>query len=1094
MFKPVEPRPDFPTIEERVLQRWRDLDVFRRSLEQTAGGPLLAFYDGPPTANGRPGVHHVEARVFKDIIPRYFTMKGYHVPRKAGWDCHGIPVELEVEKTLGIARKPEIVELGIAEFNRRCRESVLRYVEDWTALSERIGFWADMTDPYFTMAPEYVDSVWWSLKTFFDRGLLYEDYRVVPYCTRCGTALSDHEVAQGYAETQNMTVTVRLPLLTGPLAPGGTGTPGGAGASLLAWTTIPWTLIFSTLAVVSAEVRYVLARGGRAGDHLVVLGADRVTEILGPEAQVIRDVAVDEILGARYQGPLEYVTPDSPTESAGSAEAWRTVVKSDWVETDQGTGLVSTAPAFGEEDMKVARENGAPVIQGVDAEGRFKSFVGPYAGRDVREAIPDVIAELAAKDMLIEQKPYRHSYPFCWRCSTPLMYYAKKTWYLSTTSFKDAMLRENRAVDWHPEHIRDGRYGDWLTNNVDWALSRERYWGTPLPLWRCDGCPSVRAVGSRAELGELAGLDPEALDPHRPFVDEVTFRCPDCAEAGRPGLMRRVPEVIDAWYDSGSMPFAQFGYPHLPDAERRFRDMFPADYTAEAIDQTRGWWYSLHAISTGLFDRNAYRRAICLGHVVGQDGRKMSKSLGNTVDPWQIIRAHGADALRWLFLVEGNPWQSRRIGDEAVAQVTRKLLLTLWNTYYFFVTYANAARWRPRQGGSDMASRAGGPDPASRPTLDRYILAELHALVADVDAALSGYDITTAGRRIADFVDTLSNWYVRCSRDRFWGGDADADAADAAFATLHECLATLARILAPFTPFLADELYQNLVRSLDPEAAESVHLASFPEADPALRNEELRTAMSLARRLVTLGRDARAAGGVPVRCPLARAVFGVPADQRDLFAQVRDVVAEELNVKAVEVTGADGRTSVEYIVKPNFRALGPVFGKRTPEVARRIQEADPDKIVESLRERRGFLLDLDGEEVLVPAEGMQIVEQPLTGWQTSTDGPYSVALDLELNRELRVEWAAREFIRAVNDLRKQEGLQITDRVRVWASPVADDEGRLAAMLGSHAEVICRSTLAASLDVVPESPQPGQAKVLQVGGGSISVRISTVDAE
>jgi isoleucyl-tRNA synthetase len=1081
MFEPVPPRPDFPAIEGRVLLRWRDQDVFRRSLAQTVGGPLLRFYDGPPTANGRPGIHHIEARAFKDIIPRFFTMKGYHVPRRAGWDCHGIPVEIEVEKTLGITRKQEIVELGIAEFNRMCRESVLRYVDDWTALTERIGFWVDMTEPYFTMAPEYIDSEWWSLKNFFDRGLLREDYRVVPYCTRCGTALSDHEVAQGYAETENMTVTVRLPLLTGPLAPGGAGTPGGAGASLLAWTTIPWTLIFSTLSVVSGDIRYVLARGGRAGDYFVVLGADRVAEVLGEGAQVVRDVAIDELLGARYQGPFDYVSPASPVESEGSAQAWRTVVKGDWVETDQGTGLVSTAPAFGEEDMKVARENGAPVIQGVDADGRFKSFVGPFAGRSIHEVNPDIIAELAARDVLIEKKPYRHSYPFCWRCSTPLVYYAKKTWYLTTSGFRDAMLQGNQEVDWRPEHIRDGRYGDWLSNNVDWALSRERYWGTPLPLWRCDGCATVTAIGSRAELGKLAGVDAD-LDPHRPFVDEVTFRCQACDDAGRPGVMRRVPEVIDAWYDSGAMSFAQFGYPHRPDSEERFHEMFPADYTAEAIDQTRGWWYSLQAVATGLFGTNAYRRAICLGHVLGSDGRKMSKSLGNTVDPWQVIERYGADALRWLFLVEGNPWQSRRIGDDALGQVTRKLLLTLWNTYYFFVVYANAAQWQPRPEDSD---------PSALSTLDRYILAELHAVVSEVDSSLSNCDITAAGRRLAEFIDILSNWYVRCSRDRFWGAGADQGASDAAFATLHTCLTTLAHLLAPFIPFLADELYEKLVRNVDPQANESVHLNSFPQADPASQDEELRTAMSLARRLTSLGRDCRAAAGVPVRCPLSRAMFGIPADQRHLFAQVRDVIAQELNVKVLDVTGADGQGTVAYTVKPNFRQLGPVFGKRTPEVARALQEADPMKVIESIRDTGTVPVFLDGEEMMVPADGVQIIEQPLTGWETSTDGTYSVALDLELSQDLKTEWAAREFIRMVNDLRKQEGLLITDRIRLSVSPVVDDEGHLAAMLNSYAETICKSVLATSIEAGNAGFQPSEGKFLDIAGGSISVLISAV---
>lgn len=1071
-FDAVDPRPRLPEMEERVLRRWESEKVFERSLERTAGRPLMRFYDGPPTANGRPGVHHVEARVFKDVIPRYFAMKGYHVPRKAGWDCHGIPVELEVERELGITSKPEIQTVGVAKFNELCRESVLRYVDEWRKLTERIGFWVDMNDPYVTMAPEYVDSIWWSLKNLFDRGLLYEDHRVVPYCPRCGTALSDHEVAQGYATTENTTVTARLPVLTGPLAPGGAGTPNGEGASLLAWTTIPWTLIFSTLAVVSDEVRYVLARGGRARRHLVVIGADRVEEVLGDGAEIVRDVAVDEILGARYQGALEHVGPGSPADPDGDPTTWRFVVKSDWVETDQGTGLVSTAPAYGEEDMQVARENGVPMVHGVDAEGRFADFVGPYAGRYIREAIPDVVAELRERDMLIEERPYRHTYPFCWRCSTPLIYYAKQSWYVATTRFKDALLHGNGQVDWRPEHIRDGRYGDWLANNVDWALSRERYWGTPLPLWRCDRCDQMAMIGSRAELGELAGADLSDLDPHRPYVDDIVFGCASCD-----GVMHRVPEVLDAWYDSGAMPFAQFGYPYVAGSEERFTETFPADYTAEAIDQTRGWWYSLQAIATGVFGENAYRRAICLGHIVDEDGRKMSKSLGNTVDPWDLLGTYGADALRWLLLVDGNPWQSRRVGEKQVGQVSRKLLMTIWNIYYFFVVYANAADWTP-----DRPQL----EPAARPTLDRYILAELTALTEDVDSAMSSYDVTTAGRRIAEFVDDLSNWYVRCSRERFWvvdGQDGSGDSA-AAFATLYTCLTTLAGVLAPFAPFLADELYRNLVLSARLEAAVSVHLTDFPSADPSLRDNGLRSVMALARRLTTLGREARATGGVPVRCPLDAAVFGMPEPERPLFAQVRDIVAAELNVKNIELAGEGDVTAVEYTVKPAFRELGRLFGNRTQQVAQAIRKSDPASVLASVREKGWFTVVLDGEETRIGPEGVQVIEQPRTGWHVSADGPYSVALDLELDDDLRVEWAAREFIRAVNDLRKERGLEITDRVHLRVAPVDDPQNRLAAMLAEHAEIISRSVLAVAIETTPgEDRSP---EILRIGDGRLAV--------
>lgn len=1080
-FDPVDAQPVFAELEERVLERWRSGRIFQRSLEQTRGAQLVRTYDGPPTANGRPGVHHVEARVFKDIIPRYLTMKGYHVPRKAGWDCHGIPVEIEVEKNLGFTGKPQIEEFGVADFNKHCRDSVTRYLKEWERLTERIGYWADMDDPYWTMDPGYMDSVWWSLKEFFDRGLLYEDFRVAPYCPRCGTALSDHEVAQGYATTKDRTLTVRLPLLTGPLAPGGSAGP--EGASLVVWTTMPWTVVFSTLAVVGEHIRYVLATGGKAGDHLVVMGAERVAEVLGPGSEIIREVAHSELVGSRYRGPFEYMGPGTPADPDGDPASWRYVVSADWVATDTGTGIVSTAPAYGEDDMRVAREHGAPVIQGVDRDGRFAAAAGPFAGRYVRDCDEEVVASARARDLVIRSDLFEHTFPFCWRCKAPLIYYAKRSWYMATTRFKDLLLSENDKTDWRPDHIREGRYGNWLANNVDWALSRERYWGTPLPFWRCDTCPNTVAVGSRAELGALVGRDLGQLDPHRPYVDEITFSCAVCHD----GTMRRVPEVIDAWYDSGAMPFAQLGYPHRPGSEDDFAAMFPADYTAEAIDQTRGWWYSLEAISVGLFEKNSYRRAICLGHIVDSEGRKMSKSLGNVMDPWELIADHGADALRWLFLVEGNPWQSRHVGKEPLAQVTRRFLLTIWNVYYFFVVYANGAGWTPERSA---------PPPAQRPVLDRYILAELSATASEVDTALGDFDITRAGKRIASFVNSLSNWYVRCSRDRFWLvgrlEDKSATAAadhDAAFATLYECLTTLSGLLAPFTPFLADELYSNLARSAEPgAAADSVHLTAFPAADSGTRDDQLITAMEIAKRVTSLGREARANGSVPVRCPLRRAVVVLPVDQRACFAQVNGVVAAELNVKSVELIGGDGAAEpVKYHLKPSFRALGPAFGKRTPEVAKAIQGVDAAAAIAHLRDHGWFPVDLDGQTLQIDEDKIQVIEEPLIGWVIAAEGSSCVALDTELDAELRREWAARELIRALNDLRKRQGLDIIDRIRVTLELDDDPDGQLAAMLGSHCAEIAAATLATAVN--SDGPVPESAAIIEIGAGRLKVELT-----
>jgi isoleucyl-tRNA synthetase len=1052
-FDPVPQRPDLPALEERVLELWRTGEVFRRTLERTEGNPPFRFYEGPPTANGKPGVHHVEARVFKDIFPRFRAMKGEHVQRKGGWDCHGIPVELEVERQLGLSSKRQIEDYGVAGFNAKCRESVTRYVQDFTDLTERIGYWVDTDNAYWTMSSEYVESVWWSLKTLWDKGLIYQDRRVVPYCPRCGTALSDHEVAQGYRETDDPSIFVRFPLLTGPLA----------GASLLIWTTMPWTLVPATAAVISEKIDYVLATGGRAGDQQVVLAAERVTAVLGEDARVLREVTVAELAGSRYQAPFDLVGPGSPSDPEGDPATWRYVVVDDFVEVAQGTGVVHIGAAFGEDDWRVSRDNGMPVVVPVDGEGRFDQRCGPYAGMFIRDADAHIIDDLRAAGLLLAEGVHRHTFPFCWRCSTPLFYFAKPSWFIATTRLKEKFLTDNAQVDWRPPHIRDGRYGDWLAGNVDWALSRERYWGTPLPLWRCDGCEEIVAVGSRAELGELAGRDLSDLDPHRPHVDEITFGCRGCH-----GEMRRVPEVIDAWYDSGSMPFAQFGYPHVPGSEERFTAAYPADYICEAIDQTRGWFYSLQAVGTMLFGETSYRRSLCLGHIVDENGRKMSKSAGNVLDPWKLVGQYGADALRWVLLVEGNPWQSRRVSDRILEEATRRILLTLWNIHYFFVTYARLTGWTP-----DRAA----PPPEQRPVLDRHILAELADTTATVDAALGDFDVTAAGRRLAAFIDDLSNWYVRCSRDRF---GSNADDSDAAFATLHTCLTTLSRLLAPITPFVAEILYQDLVRAVDPEAPISVHLTEFPEADRAAIDEGLRAVVAGARRLVTLGREARSTTGLGVRQPLRQAIVAFPSELRERFGEVTGVIAAELNVKRIEPADA-GSGPVSYSVKPNFRALGATFGKRTQAVAAAIREADPEAVARAVRAGTGVELDAGGEAVTLTAEHVQVSEVPAVGWQVSRDDAYSVALDVTVDRRLRREGLARELIRLTNDLRKRRGLGFADRVVVVIAVKDDPDGEIAATLAEHADAVCRSVVA---DEVRTGEVADSAEPLALGGGHV----------
>ncbi len=1054
-FAAVPQQPDFPALEERVLARWSERGIVRRALEANPQGDLFRFYEGPPTANGKPGVHHIEARVFKDLFPRYRQMKGQRVPRKAGWDCHGIPVELEVEKELGFTRKQDIEEYGVEAFNARCRESVQRYVADWNRLTERIAFWVDTEDAYWTMTAEYVESVWWSLQRLWDEGLIYEGHRVVPYCPRCGTALSDHEVAQGYAQTEDPSVYVRFPMTTGPLAE--------EGASLLVWTTTPWTLISNTAVAVGADIGYVLA--GTATHGRVVLAADLVTDVLGEDATVIREVAHDELAGQHYEGPFDFVGPGTGRQDDG--RDWRYVTVGDFVTTSEGTGIVHLAPAFGADDLEVGKAHDLPVVNPVDAEGRFTEEVPDFAGLFVKDADPAIIDDMAARGILVASGTYEHTYPFCWRCDTPLIYYAKPSWYIATTKVRDRLLEVNAGVDWHPEHIRDGRFGDWLANNVDWSLSRERYWGTPLPLWRCDGCADVTAVGSRAELSDLTGRDHSALDPHRPYVDEITLPC-DCG-----GVKHRVPEVIDAWYDSGSMPFAQFGYPHAEGSRELFAERFPADYICEAIDQTRGWFYSLMAVSTLLFDQNSYRTVLCLGHIVDEDGRKMSKRLGNVIDPWDLIGSRGADAVRWLMLTDGSPWVTRRVGYDTVDEVVRKVLLTLWNTVYFFATYARLDGWTPQA--------ADPPPVGERPVMDRWILAELADVVSTVDDALAVYDATTAGRRIQQFIDDLSNWYVRRTRRRFWAPvTADNADKDAAFSTLHTCLSTLAQVLAPLTPFIAEELWERLVRDTDPDAADSVHLTAFPEADAGLADERLRAAMGTARRVTALGRKAREDAGVGVRQPLAQALVTLPAAERTTWALVSDIVAEELNVRATALPEGDTGT-VTRRLKPNYRALGPEHGPRTPVVAEAITRADADAVARALDEHGAADIDVEGHAITVTSEQVQVIEESVTGWEVASDGAYGVALDLDIDDELRSEGVARELIRSLNDLRKRQDLQLDARVRL----VVDADPDLVPAIEAHRDTIAAEVLATSVELA-SAPDGQRVDVGTAGGARIAM--------
>ncbi len=1041
-YQPVSPQVDLPALEREVLRLWRERDTFARSLAATEDGPPWTFYEGPPTANGVPGTHHVEARVFKDVFPRFRTMQGYHVERKAGWDCHGLPVELAVEKELGFSGKPDIEAYGVAAFNARCRESVLRHVDAFEAMTERMGYWVDMAHAYETMAPQYVESVWWALQQIHRKGLLVEDHRVTPYCPRCGTGLSDHEVAQGYETVTDPSVYVRLPLTSGPHA---------GRAALLVWTTTPWTLVANTAVAVHPGVEYVVATDGAES---LVVAAPLVEATLGDRWQVVDRMAGTALERWTYQPPFELVDVPAPAHY---------VVLAEYVTTGDGTGLVHQAPAFGEDDLQVGRAYGLPVVQPVGADGRFADDVPLVGGQFFKHADTDLVRDLDRRGLLFRHMPYEHSYPHCWRCHTALLYYAQPSWYIRTTAVKDALLAENERTSWYPATVKWGRYGDWLRGNVDWALSRRRYWGTPLPIWRCPDAHQV-CVGSLAELSELTGSDQSGLDPHRPYVDEVVLACPDCGAESR-----RVPDVVDAWFDSGSMPFAQWGYPHVAGSRERFEAAFPADFICEAIDQTRGWFYTLMAVSTLVFDTTSYRNVLVLGHILAEDGRKMSKHLGNILEPIPLMDEHGADAVRWFMAASGSPWLARRVGHAALQEIVRKVLLTYWNTAAFQVLYGRTAGWAP----GDPA-----PDLADRPALDRWALSEAHRLARAVTEALEGFDTQRAGTLVSAYVDDLSNWYVRRSRRRFWDGDP------AALATLHECLYVVTLLLAPLVPFVTERVWQDLFAATSGELPDSVHLAAWPDVDGSLVDDDLADRMALARRIVELGRAARAEARTRTRQPLARALVPTRAWQR-LGEELRAEVTQELNVERLEPLSSAGEL-VDHSAKGSFRALGRRFGRRTPHVAAAIAATDAAALAASLAGSGRAEVVVDGEPVEVTADEVILSERPREGWSVVNEQGETVALDLRLTPELVRAGLAREVVRLVQETRKGSGLEITDRIRlVWRA-----ERELAEALRTHADAVAADVLAA--EMVEGSPADEQlATVVEDAELGLSFAVSRV---
>lgn len=1020
---------DLPAMERELLRTWTGNDVFHRTLRKTENSPRWTFYEGPPTANGTPGTHHVEARVFKDVFPRYRTMRGFHVPRRAGWDCHGLPVELAVERELGFSGKQDIEAYGIAEFNERCRESVRRHVDRFVTMTDRMGYWVDVDDAYWTMSPDYVQSVWWSLKKIFDAGLLVEDHRVAPYCPRCGTGLSEHEVAQGYENVADPSALVCFPVTAGSLA------EEFPDLALLVWTTTPWTLISNTAVAVRPDAEYVIARTPD-GRTLVVAAALAETALGAGHRILASGIPGSRLVGTRYRRPFDLVEiPDA-----------HVVVAADFVTIDDGTGLVHLAPAFGADDLAACRAAGLPVVNPVRADGTFEAGLPLVGGVFFKDADPVVIDDLRRRGLLLRSERYEHAYPHCWRCHTPLIYYAQPSWYIRTTAVADRLLAANEDTTWYPGNIKWGRFGDWLRNNVDWALSRNRYWGTPLPIWRCpDG--HLTCVGSLTELGQLAGRDLNGIDPHRPFVDDVTLDCPTCSRTAR-----RVPEVIDCWYDSGAMPFAQLGYPHRNADE--FGPQYPADFICEAIDQTRGWFYTLMAIGVLVFDESAYRNVLCLGHILDADGRKMSKHLGNVLEPVPLMDEHGADAVRWFMLAAGSPWQGRRVSHQAIEEAARTTLRTLWSTASFLSLYGRIAGFHP--------GASGIPDPADRPDMDRWALARVHQLVVDVESALDRFDTQTAGRLLADFVDDLSNWYVRRTRRRFWDGDP------AALATLHECVRTTLQLMAPFTPFITDRLWSDLISPTEEAAPDSVHLSDWPTVNESLLDPDLMEQMALVRRLVELGRAARAGSRTRTRQPLGRGLVsaaGWDALPEDLIREL----GEEINVLAFDSLGAESADLVSVSIKANFRSLGRRLGNRTPGVAKAIGLIDPRDLRDRLARDLVATVESDGGPVEITPDDVIITETPREGWSVATGQGETLALDLTVTDRLRELGLAREAVRFIQQARKDAGLDVTDRIRLqWSA-----REPMTAATRAHLNTISRETLAVEFEELP-GDAPDQA--------------------
>lgn len=1019
MYRKVSADLSFVDREKAIVEFWKKNDIFEKSIEHRDGCERFTFYDGPPTANGKPHIGHVLTRAIKDLIPRYRTMKGYKVLRKAGWDTHGLPVELEVEKALGISGKPEIEKFGIEDFIKKCKASVFTYQSEWEEMSDRVGFWADMENPYVTYHNDYIESVWWALRQIWDKGLLYKGHKIMPYCPRCGTSLSSHEVAQGYKDVKENSLIVKFKVL------------GKDNEYILAWTTTPWTLPSNLALCVNPHEKYVrFTIEGDENNTVYIMAEALIKSVFGEDAKanILNEYTGEELKGTEYEPLYSFVKPDKKAYY---------VIADDYVTMEDGTGVVHTAPAFGEDDARVCKANGLPFINLVDHQGNFVKETGEWAGTFVKDADKLVIRDLKERNLCFAVIPFEHSYPFCWRCDTPLLYYACDTWFIEMTKVRDRLLANNETVNWMPDNIKHGRFGNFLENIIDWGLSRTRYWGTPLPIWECE-CGHRHVVGSIAELKEMGINCPDDIELHKPYVDNIKLRCEKCG-----GEMKRVPEVIDCWFDSGSMPFAQLHYPF--ENKEAFEQNFPADFISEAIDQTRGWFYTLMAISTLLFDKSPYKNVVVLGHVQDEKGIKMSKHKGNVIAPMDILNDQGSDAVRWYFYSNSAPWLPNRFSAKNVSEAQRKFLGTLWNTYCFYVLYANIDEFDPTKYNlCDL----------NLTVMDKWILSKLNNVVKTVDDYLNEYKITEATRAMNEFVDELSNWYVRRSRSRFWASELTDDKV-CAYMTLYTVLVEFAKVSAPFIPFMTEEIYQNLVRSVDENALESIHMCDFPKYDEKYNFAEIEQEMDAIRKVVILGRAARNEANIKNRQPLSK--LFIQTDNK-INADYVNIILEELNIKDVELT-KDASGFISYNFKPQMRTMGPKYGKLMRPIFDEIAKMDGAEVVETLNSDKPICLNVQGTDVEVFKDDVLIDTQQKDGFVSASDAGFTVVLDTNLTDELIEEGFVREIISKIQTMRKDSGFEVTDRISV----VFDGSEKIAKIFAANDAEIKSQTLADSID-------------------------------